>query len=758
MSLMRKTLPPYLPTAGVNYDSESLMVQEANCLDIKNLTIDQHELRTRAGLTQVGNSTSLKHEDTLTASESTTRFSGSYLLQEEPSPTTAVVVTVTKGGFAWVMTENVSTWDLLDEQGNVVGDVDRNTNTVNFDGVYPKWVGGSLYDPNTPIGDTDWKFEWTYITEYGYPFQNGEHVVHMAIHSDPDKGDVLFAFTDKGIYLYDDSTGDTLASFEPVLDATVPSFSAITLWSSTEFTDASLGATMVVAGSQPPSAADSDEDDGGNRVLLFWDRFTSTFKPLEPRYESYQYIYEWTGSENPAQDNHLDFDDLVLPPVDTESAVIEWYEGNYKWILTTETAVSGYTDRIIDPDGRTIGLLHRGLGVLYLSDLPENDGVAYEPAAGTTVTCEYTSIINTKPRFVFNMNNRLVMVNTFDTEWDLVANGEWATTGTYKPWRVQWSYTMDITKFNFILSFADNVGVDTSAYVAGEYIGDMLILYRENSIEQMFYVGGVGIFGFRTSVNHGLFAGNTVGLYKDMHFYMGKDNIYLYDGNSARSIADDRVRKHIMNIANTNTLDKFMSFVDNGNAEYWLLIATEADTYPDTAWVYNITMNAWSRYEFPKNISAIQFRSDHFEKPLLGTSDGYVLTLDDAVHTDTWEAWNTTTETYEIATQAIDVMLETRDFVFTGLEDLDRIQRVVLEANSDADYLLANLAPTISLRHSLDYGYTWSQSTDIENNLNPDDRFYWVDYICRKIRFEITSSDYLVLRYIQISGLAKEEK
>ena len=755
MSKMRKSGAPYLPITGVNYDSESLAVGESDCLDISNLRIDSHELRTRQGLNQVGVSNTYVDANTYTEAQMSGTWTGVFRLSELLTHETPCVLRIIdSAGTVFTMTENTSTGKMVDEFGVDcfdVNDLATFTDLEKNGQPWPKLATGVQYSPVNPGGDTQIIANYIINANHGYPFLAGEFVVHMAIHRDPDEGEVLFAFTNKGIYKYEDAGGDATATFTSVLNsALVGTFTAISHWSTSEFTDSTIGATMVAAGGIPPSSADTDETDGDDRVLLYWDKANSEFNSLAPRYESSETVYTWLGTETPSGGSPLNFTAAVLPPIDESSVSIYWWDGDYKWILTADTAVAGVCD-LLDPDSVARGTINLYTGAIQLTDLPEKDTGAteYAPTAGIVVTIDYTSEIYMRPRFVFNMNNRLIMVNSYHLEWDGVS--AWDTTGTYRPWRVSWSDVTDITKIDITLSFADNVGVDTSAYVAGEYIGDMLILYRQNSAEQMFYVGGSAVFGFRTSVNHGLYAGNTVGIYKDLHFYMGKDNVYVYDGNTAKAIGDDRVREHILGVAKSDTLDKYSSFVDHATAEYWLLVSTTTDTYPSRAYVFSINQNAWSVYNFPKNITTIQFRSGHFEKPLVGTDDGYVLALSSANHDDSWDEFDVATSDWLNTSYGIDVMLETKDFVFGPLEDLDRIQRVVFEANSDG-------ANTFAVIHSLDYGDTYSASTTVAMTDNPDDCFYWIDYTTRKMRFKITSSDYFVMRYMQISGLGKEEK
>jgi len=743
---MRRSLPPYLPRTGVNYDSESLAVGENDCLDILNLSIARHELKTRPGLSQVGQSTFWLETDTYTGAEAYALFIGSFYFAFTPTDQMPVVMKVTDaGGTTWTCTEDLDDNKLYDEDGFAVGMVNRGPGYINFATYpYPRRGGGIPYNPYYPVGNSTITFEYHKYSNYGYPFTDSETVLKMSFFRDPDAGETLFVFTDRGAYQYDDSGGDATATFSNVLDPTVTDFSGIQFWDTTEFTDSNLGATMVAAGSIPPASATTAESDGDSRVLLYWDRSTSTFKELAPRYESTEALYTFTGSETPP----FDLGTAAVPPIDYDTVSVWWYEGSYKWILT---CTSG--GMLKDPDDNNCGSLVLATGEAQLNAWPQRGGGAYTyaPASGTDVTLEYETEVYMRPRFVFNMNNRLIMVNVFTHDWS-TSTGDWDADGTYRPWRVAWSTLNDITKHDFTLDYSDNVGIDISPYVAGEYIGDLLILYRQSSIEQMFYVGGSAIFGFRTSVNEGLYAGSTVGLYRNLQFFLGKDNVYAYDGNSIRPLADDRIREHILSVAKSDSLDKFRAFVDGAKAEYWILVPTTTSWHPSRAYVYSILQDAWTVYEFPKKITAMQFKSEHFEKPLVGTDDGYVLKLDEDNHNDSWETWGGSS--WSTSTNAIECMLETKDFVFGPLENLDRVQRVCFEAASDGDS-----GKVVGVSGSQDYGETYSiANQDISLDSEQKDRFYWIDTTARKLRLKFLAYVWISIRYIQISGLGKEEK
>ena len=221
-------------------------------------------------------------------------------------------------------------------------------------------------------------------------------------------------------------------TFESILDGAVL-FTDVTLWSAVQFTDTVIGATMVACGSMPPDSAMGDETDGDDRVLLYYDRSSETFKPLT----QYMSLDSATGdiiTDGKTWNGVSPFvlTAVALPPVQSASAVIYWADSDYTWELTTNAS-----DEVLDPDGNVCGSIDLDTGIVTLTLMPEyNGGSAYVAGTNNTpadVWISYNGIINKKPRFVFNMNNRVIMVNIYNREW----NGTIWTDGEYQPWRVR---------------------------------------------------------------------------------------------------------------------------------------------------------------------------------------------------------------------------------------------------------------------------------------------------------------------------------
>lgn len=128
-----------------------------------------------------------------------------------------------------------------------------------------------------------------------------------------------------------------------------------------------------------------------------------------------------------------------------------------------------------------------------------------------------------------------------------------------------------------------------------------LVIYKENSIflgrETGNYI--VPIAFQLHNRNIGAIAGFSVAAAGDgLHFFLGDDNVYAFDGSTITPIGD-AIRRDLRNI-NRNRLRQVFSTVDPKNTEYRLFVPEGTDDYPKVCWVYNWREQHWNRWETPE--------------------------------------------------------------------------------------------------------------------------------------------------------------
>lgn len=148
--------------------------------------------------------------------------------------------------------------------------------------------------------------------------------------------------------------------------------------------------------------------------------------------------------------------------------------------------------------------------------------------------------------------------------------------------------------------------------IDGHTLRDTFLLYGENEVWAMSYVGGAFIFDFRKRFDDmGVIAPNCVVEVDGQHFVFSRDDIIVHDGATKRSIAHGRVRNFIFNSLNRDI--QHLCFVTHNP-----FLAEISFCYPsqdgltgfagatdgcNRAAVYNYRSDLWTFYDLP-NVTA----------------------------------------------------------------------------------------------------------------------------------------------------------
>lgn len=162
---------------------------------------------------------------------------------------------------------------------------------------------------------------------------------------------------------------------------------------------------------------------------------------------------------------------------------------------------------------------------------------------------------------------------------------------------------------------------------------DINIIYKDDSIHGMQFTGGQFIFRFYQIFNGiGLLAKRCVAAFEQYHCLVGNDlDIYVHDGNSIRSIAQDKGREWLrQNIDGTNYERTFV--VANPVAsEIWICVPVGTDEYTSKVLMWNWRKDTWGVRQL-NNVSA---------GAVGGIESSDYVTPWSAL-TDTWASWGVT--------------------------------------------------------------------------------------------------------------------
>ena len=182
--------------------------------------------------------------------------------------------------------------------------------------------------------------------------------------------------------------------------------------------------------------------------------------------------------------------------------------------------------------------------------------------------------------------------------------------GTRDPYELRWSDAISdpfTLPGSWVASATNKAGnhplTRTSGFIIdGRALGDLFIIYKQDSIHSMQFIGGRQVFAFRELANdQGIFTRRCIANVRGNReqAFLGVDDIMLTDGRVVSSIATDRVRRAIYDsISSTNFQRCFVS-ANEAEKEVWFCIVEEGFTFPNVAHIWNWEKNTWGHRELP---------------------------------------------------------------------------------------------------------------------------------------------------------------
>jgi len=183
---------------------------------------------------------------------------------------------------------------------------------------------------------------------------------------------------------------------------------------------------------------------------------------------------------------------------------------------------------------------------------------------------------------------------------------KWSTEAGIQTTPTSWdvaSATVDAGEYEL----ADSKG----AILDGLPLRDSFMIYKEDSIYSMTYVGTPFIFAFRQlSPSVGALAKNCIAEFDGGHFILGNGDIYINDGQKVTSILPHKIRDYLFNFIDGAQYKKSFVVADYGNTEMWACFPTAENTSNqcNKAVVWNWTNNAFTLRDLP-NLAHIGYGS-----------------------------------------------------------------------------------------------------------------------------------------------------
>jgi hypothetical protein len=171
--------------------------------------------------------------------------------------------------------------------------------------------------------------------------------------------------------------------------------------------------------------------------------------------------------------------------------------------------------------------------------------------------------------------------------------------GVLQPYDVRWSdpaspgsvpVTWDITDPTHNAGQVSLSDVDSGTIMDGMPLQGKFYVYKENSVWRFRNVGGQFIFDEDAFLeNIGLLTSRCVAVTGDgqRHFFVGQDNIYTHDGNTATQLLDARTRRYLFNQVDPGNFENSFVFVNPTRHEGWFCYPQIGQVQPTRALIVN---------------------------------------------------------------------------------------------------------------------------------------------------------------------------
>lgn len=183
------------------------------------------------------------------------------------------------------------------------------------------------------------------------------------------------------------------------------------------------------------------------------------------------------------------------------------------------------------------------------------------------------------------------------------------------------------------------IGTGQGQILAVEPMRDSLIVYRENGVGILSYVGGNAVLRYREITNKwGAFGKHCVAQTKTgLHIIVTQDDIVVFDGQTEKSVARHKVKtllfRQLLQFTDSTDLIKLFAFPKS--SEIWLGLPDVDTLVIDEVYVYNYDDGTWAG---PREVPAIK---DYRYLPQLDLSSTLNLQLswNEAANTPELSVW-----------------------------------------------------------------------------------------------------------------------
>lgn len=145
--------------------------------------------------------------------------------------------------------------------------------------------------------------------------------------------------------------------------------------------------------------------------------------------------------------------------------------------------------------------------------------------------------------------------------------------------------------------------------IDGKTMRDSFMIYRERSVWQMTYVGGINVFAFKeVFTDAGCLGQDCIAEIEGQHYVVGQSDVYVHNGVQKKSICDGVTRREIFEAIDPEYIRNVFLATKYQDKELWVCIPeanTNIDGKCNVAYVFNWEENTWSRRDIPNSLCSV---------------------------------------------------------------------------------------------------------------------------------------------------------
>lgn len=208
---------------------------------------------------------------------------------------------------------------------------------------------------------------------------------------------------------------------------------------------------------------------------------------------------------------------------------------------------------------------------------------------------------NTTAKIVRPFKNYLIALNITKVAGEFPHTVKWSSPADPGQVPFTWDET-DPTNDAGENSLADTGG----SIVDGRKLRDSFIIYKEDSVYSMRYVGGVFVFAFQQLFDDiGILSTNCVAEFDGKHFVVGQGDVYVHNGVQKQSVIEGAMKDYLFATIKNTGLRRVFVVPDYANSEMWVCYPSTSATNDqcDRALVWNWRDSTWTIRELPNVFS-----------------------------------------------------------------------------------------------------------------------------------------------------------